>query len=113
MTTPNNSHDEDLRYLVEYGKSEWVGLSSVTAVAGATAGKGATVDDLTAAMMTILGALIDQGVVPGDLTEQPPGFQPWSGTKADRLSRIASDIHALGRLPETGEIAWLHAPAEQ
>ncbi|WP_158264135.1 hypothetical protein [Amycolatopsis sp. CA-126428] len=46
-----------------------------------------------------------------DLIEQDPGFQAWSGTKEERLRRIAAETEALGRLPETGEVAWIHDPS--
>jgi hypothetical protein len=42
--------------------------------------------------------------------EQEPGFKPWSGTKEEHLRRIEAETQALGRLPGTGEVAWIHDP---
>jgi hypothetical protein len=103
-----SSWDEDLAYLVRYARGDWVGLSSVTAVAGTVAGEGATFDELVSAMLAVVGDLIDRGAVPGDLVAR--GFEPWPGTKEARLRRIATETEALGRLPETGEVAWIHCP---
>lgn len=97
-------------YLTGYARADWVGLSPVGAVAGAVAGKGATFGRLTSAMLVVIGDLYDRGAVPGDLVEPPPGFKPWSGTKEEHLRRIDAEIKALGRLPETGEVTWIHDP---
>ena len=81
-------------YLLDYAREDWVGLSPVNAVAGAVAGKGATFEELTSAMVAVIGDLIDRGAVPGDLIEQDPGFKAWSGTKEERLRRIAAETKA-------------------
>src|SRR3981189_2255205 len=111
MSTSNSSYQDDLDYLLDYAREDWVGLSPVNAVAGTVAGKGATFEELTSAMVSVIGDLIDRGAVPGDLIEQDPGFKAWSGTKEERLRRIAAETKALGRLPETGEVAWIRAPS--
>ncbi|NBH10966.1 hypothetical protein [Amycolatopsis sp. SID8362] len=111
MSTSNSSYQDDLDYLLDYAREDWVGLSPVTAVAGAVAGKGATFEELTSATLAVIGDLIDRGAVPGDLIEQDPGFKAWSGTKEEHLRRIAAETKALGRLPETGEVAWIHDPS--
>jgi hypothetical protein len=107
----DTSYDEHLEYLLNYAEEDWVGLSVVNGVVGAVAGKGATLDAMKAVMITVIGDLIDRGAVPGNLTERDPGFEPWPGTKEQRLDRIAAKIEALGRLPETGEICWIHNPS--
>jgi hypothetical protein len=111
MSTPSSSYQEDLDYLIDYAREDWVGLSPVGAVAGAVAGKGATFSQLTSAMLAVIGDLHERGAVPGDLVEQDPGFKPWSGTKEEHLRRIEAETKALGRLPETGEVAWIHDPS--
>ncbi|MEV4144325.1 hypothetical protein AB0J40_11685 [Amycolatopsis sp. NPDC049691] len=106
-----SSYQEDLDYLLDYAREDWVGLSPVGAVAGALAGKGATFDQLTSALLAVIGDLSDRGAVPGDLVDQDPGFRPWPGTRDEHLRRIAAEVAALGRLPETGEVAWIHDPS--
>ncbi|MFI5593306.1 hypothetical protein ACIA5G_50235 [Amycolatopsis sp. NPDC051758] len=103
--------EKDLAYLLDYAREDWVGMSPISAVAGTIAGQGATSDELTAALLAVIGDLIDRGAVPGDLVAEDPGFTPWPGTKEERLRRIAAETAELGRLPETGEVAWLHDPS--
>jgi hypothetical protein len=107
----NSSCQDDLDYLLDYAREDWVGMSAVSAVVGAAATKGATFDELISAMLTVVGELTDCGAVPGDLLEQEPGFRPWPGTKEAHLRRIEAEIKALGRLPESGEVAWIHDPS--
>ncbi|KDN17660.1 hypothetical protein [Amycolatopsis rifamycinica] len=111
MGGADSSYQDDLDYLLDYAREDWGGLSPVGAVAGAMAGQGATLEQLTSAMLAVLGDLHDRGAVPGDLVEQEPGFRPWPGEKDEHLRRIEAETLALGRLPETGEIAWLHDPS--
>jgi hypothetical protein len=111
MSTSSNSYQDDLAYLVNYAREDWVGLSVIVAVAGTVAGRGATFDAMILAMLSIIDDLIDRGAVPGNLTEQDPGFEPWPGSKEQVLSRIAAETHVLGRLPVTGEICWIHGPS--
>jgi hypothetical protein len=109
VTTPYSASQADLDYLLDYAREDWLGLSVVTAISGATAGKGATLDTLASTTLSIIGDLIDRGAVPGNLTEHDPGFEAWSGTKDDWIERIATEIREQGRLPETGEVCWIHA----
>ena len=107
MKTPVEFAD-DVEYLVEYAQDDWVGMSPVTAVASAMAGKGATLDQQISALLTLIGDLMDRGAVPGDLVEGDPDFVAWSGTKDEVLQRIARETRALGELPDSGEVTWLH-----
>jgi len=99
---------DDVEYLVEYAQDDWVGMSPVTAVASAVAGKGANLEQQISALLTLIGDLMDQGAVPGDLAEGGPGFVAWSGTRDEILQRIADETRALGGLPDSGEVTWLH-----
>jgi hypothetical protein len=103
---------DDVEYLVEYAGEDWVGMSPVTAVASAMAGKGATLDQQISALLTLIGDLMDRGAVPGDLIKDYPDFIPWSGTKDEILQRIARETRALGELPDSGEVTWLHVVDE-
>jgi hypothetical protein len=76
VTSPHSASQADLDYLVNYAREDWVGLSVVAAISGAAAGKGATLDTLTTAILSIIGSLIDQGAIPGDLTGHDPTFAP-------------------------------------
>lgn len=105
------SYDEDLEYLLDYAREDWVGFSVVNAVAGRIVGRDAGFQALKSAMLTVIGDLLDRGAVPGDLMKGEPAFSPWPGTKAQRLSRIEAEVESLGRAPCTGEVAWIHVPS--
>jgi hypothetical protein len=102
VAASGNSWDEDLVYLFRYAREDWVGLSSVTAVAGTVAGEGATFDELVSAMLAVLGDLIDRGAVPGDLVAQGTGFEPWRGTKEERRTTSPDRRRDRGTRTATG-----------
>ncbi|WP_410659963.1 hypothetical protein [Amycolatopsis sp. lyj-112] len=106
----DTSYEEDLEYLLNYAQEDWVGLSVVGGIAGTRAGKGATFDEMTSALLAVISDLIDRGAVPGDLVEGDPGFVPWLGTKDEVLARFANEVRALRSMPETGEVCWIHDP---
>ncbi|RSN55545.1 hypothetical protein DMH01_34615 [Amycolatopsis sp. WAC 04182] len=103
--------DVGLESLLGYAREDRVGLSVVVAVAGATVGEGATFAERTAALLSVMGALMDRGAVPGDLVGSDREFVAWPGSKAEVLSRLACEVKALGELPAPGELCWIHAPA--
>jgi hypothetical protein len=111
MGTSNSSYQDDMDYLLDYAREDWVGMSPVSAVVGAAAGKGATFDELMSTMLAVVGELLECGAVPGDLVDQDQSFKPWPGAKEEHLRRIEAEITALGRLPESGEVAWIHDPS--
>ena len=102
--------EEDFDYILQYAKDDWVGLSVLVAEAGHVLGKGATNEQILEVMLSAISDLIDCGAVPGDLSEESPGFVAWAGSKEERISRIRNEVHRLGRLPYTGEVCWLHKP---
>ncbi|MFE6614269.1 hypothetical protein [Amycolatopsis sp. NPDC057786] len=103
--------DVGLESLLDYAREDRVGLSVVAAVAGAKVGEGATFAERTAELLSVVGALMDRGVVPGDLVGADRDFVAWPGSKGDVLSRLACEVKALGDLPATGELCWIHHPA--
>ncbi|MFK0246163.1 hypothetical protein ACIQUM_15790 [Amycolatopsis azurea] len=105
------SDEEDLEYLLAYAREDWVGLSVVAAVAGAKAGEGASFAEATSALLSVVGVLIDHGAVPGDLFGEDPGFVAWRGPKSQVLARLSCEIKALGEIPATGEVCWIHDPS--
>ncbi|MEV7549969.1 hypothetical protein AB0N89_10125 [Amycolatopsis sp. NPDC089917] len=107
------SDEEDLEYLLAYAREDWVGLSVIAAVAGAKAGEGATFAETTSVLLSVVDALIDHGAVPGDLLGEDRDFVAWQGSKSQVLARLACEIKALGEMPSTGEVCWIHRPVHR
>ncbi|MFI9449739.1 hypothetical protein [Amycolatopsis sp. NPDC052450] len=103
--------DLGLESLLDYAREDRVGLSVVVAVAGAKVGEGATIAERTTALLSVVEALMDRGALPGDLVGTDRDFVAWPGSKAEVLSRLACEVKALGDLPATGELCWIHDPA--
>lgn len=111
VTDPMSNYQDELEYLLDYAREDWVGLTPIEGASVELAPSGASLDESLAAMIKVIGDLIDQGAVPGDLTAGDPGFEAWPGTKQERLDRISSEIRKLGRIPVSGEICWIHVPS--
>lgn len=107
-----NTYQDNLQYLVEYAEDDWVPMSTISTTAASHAGQGATFEQRTTALLTIIADLIDRGAVPGDLLAGDPGFRAWPGSKQQLLDRFHSEVQALGRLPAGGEVCWIHIPHE-
>ncbi|EME65125.1 hypothetical protein [Amycolatopsis decaplanina] len=105
------SDEEGLESLLRYAREDRVGLSVVVAMAAAKVGEGATFTETTAALLSVVSALIDRGAVPGDLVGEDRDFVAWPGSKDEVLSRLACEVKALGEFPATGELCWIHDPA--
>ncbi|AGM07692.1 hypothetical protein [Amycolatopsis keratiniphila] len=103
--------EEDLEPLLKYAREGCVGLSVVVVVAEMKAGPDATFAEMTAALLSVVGTLIDRGAVPGDLVDGEPCFVAWQGSKSEILGRLACEIKTLGEIPATGEVCWIHDPA--
>ncbi|MFD5244152.1 hypothetical protein ACFWIW_06400 [Amycolatopsis sp. NPDC058340] len=105
--------DVGLESLLGYAREDRVGLSVVLAVAGAKVGEDAAFTEKAAALLSVVGALIDRGAVPGDLVGKDRDFVAWPGSKDEVLSRLACEVKALGEEAATGELCWIHAPAPE
>ncbi|WP_328608799.1 hypothetical protein OG943_06670 [Amycolatopsis sp. NBC_00345] len=99
---------DDFQYLMEYASEDWVGMSPVSATASAMAGKHPTLEQEISALLTLIGELMDRGALPGDLIKDYPDFVPWTGTKEEILQRIERETRALGDMPHSGQVTWLH-----
>lgn len=105
-----NEYAERLESLIGLAEDDWTGLDALVSTAGRILGPEASLEQLTAMMVTLLGDLIDRGAVPGDLTADDPGFRPWPGSKEQLLDRFRAEVDALGREPVTGEVCWIFVP---
>lgn len=104
------SYQEDFQYLLEYAEDDWMPISTVSAVAASHADAHASFAKKVDTLVTIVGELIDHGALPGEIIANDPGFAPWVGSREQLLDRFRSEVVALGRLPDIGEICWIHIP---
>jgi hypothetical protein len=110
MSLPPDKYQEDLDYLAEYAREDWVPIHNVFVSASGILGAGASLEDITDMADTLLSELFARGVQLGDLVKHAPDFLPWSGTRQDWLARVRADIKARQDIPAPGELAWLHIP---
>lgn len=66
---------EELDYITDYGKEHWVGMSVLTPVAIAEAGKDADFETQLDKLLNLAGDLIDRGVLPGGSRRGGAGFR--------------------------------------
>ncbi|MDT8911105.1 hypothetical protein [Amycolatopsis sp. PS_44_ISF1] len=104
---------EEFQYLMEYASEDWVGMAPLSAAASAMAGKHPTLEQEITSLLTLISELMDHGAVPGDLIKDHPDFVPWPGTKEEILERIERETRALGDMPISGQVAWLHVVDEK
>lgn len=63
--------------------------------------------------LSVIGDLLRRGLVKaGFPTREGRGFDAWSTTAEEIISRIDSEWRALGRAPNIGEIVWLTTTKE-
>jgi hypothetical protein len=106
----DDAYAEELSYLADYVHDDWLGFSVIVGAVGTLLGKGRTQQERTDMLLVIVGDLLDRGAEAGELSDdaaQP--FTAWGTSKDETLSRIASAIAGLGRLPESGDICWFSA----
>lgn len=106
------SYQDDFQYLLEYAEDDWMPMSTVSAVAASHTDAQASFDQQTDALVELVGELIDHGALPGEIIADEPGFAPWLGSKEQLLDRFRAEVRVLGRLPDIGEICWIHIPAK-
>lgn len=108
MSVTSGKYQDDLNYFSYYARDDWVPIHNVFVSASNIAGTGASLQEIVDIAGKMLGDLFRRGVLLGDLTERDPGFQPWSGTHDEWLTRVRNDIEARRDIPAPGELAWMH-----
>ncbi|MFW0796548.1 hypothetical protein AAFP30_22255 [Gordonia sp. CPCC 205515] len=107
MAESTGAYQENLDYLVDYAKDDWVGFSPIVGAATSLVRSAYSRESATDMVLALISDLLDQGVQAGDLTdsdEKP--FVPWVLTKSEVLERIRADMVALPELPDSGDICW-------
>ena len=103
--------DETVADLVNLATTDWMSIGALSGVVGRILGDEARVEAIAEAIGELAGLLIDRGAVPGDLGADPD-FQPWPGTRAERVDRIVREARQGDGYPWPGEIAWFHRQPE-
>src|SRR4051794_12386007 len=106
-----DAYRRELEYLSQYAHDDWLGFSVVSGAVGSLLGRGATFEEQLGLLLRIVADLYDAGARPGNLTqsEQDP-FLPWNSDKSGVLARIAAEVDAHSRLPDSGDICWFTVP---
>ena len=89
--------DESVAALIELAHDDWTGE------VGRRYGRDISVRDAAVAVGELVGVLIDHGVVPGDLRGT---FEPWGGSRQERVPQVRREMIAMDRMPWPGQIAW-------
>jgi hypothetical protein len=97
--------DEAVARLLDLAKDDWTDIGALVGKVRRRIGVDAPLSDKALAVGELAGVLIDHDVLPGDLGSDPD-FQPWPGTRQERVDRIVREIIELGRTPWPAEIAW-------
>ena len=103
----HEEYGEELSYLADYVRDDWLGFSVITGIVGKLLGKGSLLEERRRLTLRIVGDLLDLGAEAGDLTDDPDHpFKAWGTGKAATVSRVESALGELGHLPESGDIGW-------
>jgi hypothetical protein len=82
---------------------DWTDICALTGEVGHRYGRDIGVRDAEVAVGELVGLLIDHGVVPGDLRG---AFEPWSGSRQERVDQVRREMIAMDRMPWPGQVAW-------
>ncbi|PWK64548.1 hypothetical protein BCL76_115192 [Streptomyces sp. CG 926] len=105
------AYRREVDYLVRYAHDDWLGFSVISGSVGSMLGRGASFEEQLGLLLRIVCDLYDAGVRAGDLTESPTKpFLAWPAGRAEALARIAAEVRASCRLPDSGDICWFAAP---
>jgi hypothetical protein len=95
--------DESVAALIELAHDDWTDICALTGEVGRRYGRDIGVRDAAVAVGELVGVLIDHGVVPGDLRG---AFEPWSGSRQERVDQVRREMIAMDGMPWPGQIAW-------
>ena len=95
--------DESVASLINLAKDDWTDICALIGEVGRRYGRDVSVREAAVAVGELVGVLIDHGVVPGDLRGE---FQPWSGSRQERVDQVTREMIAMDRMPWPGDIAW-------
>ena len=98
--------DESVDFLVQLAKIDWVDIDMVWVEVARRIGYDAPQAEFADLLAELVGVLIDHDVIPGRLGADPD-FQPWTGSRAERVARVREEALALGRRPLPNDIAGL------
>jgi hypothetical protein len=99
--------DEAVAELIDRATFDWTDIGALVGKIGRRLGRAAPFPDKVAAMGELVGVLIDHDILPGDLGTDPD-FQPWPGTRQERIDRIVQETLELDEMPRPSQIAWFH-----
>lgn len=110
MEPSTEKYREELDYLVEYAKSDWVNFYPVEGAARVLVGADASAECHRQMVLRLVGDLFDAGVKPIDLTPPPgPPFRQWATDREQTLERIGREMAARKDSADFIDICWFTA----
>jgi hypothetical protein len=101
-------HQQELDYLTQYAKDDWVGFSPITAAASALLHGNCSAPAERELTVKLIRDMFETGARAGDITADPDNpFVPWDMDNDAALERIRLEMEALGHSPNSGEIGWI------
>jgi len=102
-----SDQDESVARLIGLAEDDWTDIGALVGEIGHRLGRGVPFPDKVAALGELVGVLIDHHILPGDLGTDPD-FQPWPGTRQERIDRVVRETLELNEMPWPSQIAWFH-----
>jgi hypothetical protein len=109
-----DDYQQELEYLLEYARQDWLGFSVISGTVGSLLGKGAPWSELRSLTLRIVVDLYRDGARPGALTasdSHPIGY--WNTDEAGLVRKIDQALEAKGELPDSGDICWFTVPSAE
>lgn len=107
MNQIRSSIDDDVNSFIKEAHDDYVGFWQILRRAKARL---TNADAMTAEVFDIVRALLERGLLAGNLTKDG-GFEPWGNQQPDAvLSRVRQEWRDLGGEPTIDDIAWFHLP---
>jgi hypothetical protein len=107
MENRGSSIESDVASFVREAAEDYIGLWQIV---GAARDKTNKPDEVITGVLDIVRALLDRGLLAGNLKKEG-GFEPWAQQQPDAvLSRIQEEWRALGHDPTIDDIAWFDLP---
>ncbi|MCX4750274.1 hypothetical protein OG455_32980 [Kitasatospora sp. NBC_01287] len=110
MTFTTEEYLDELSYLNDYVRDDWLGFSVITGSAAKLLGDEYSRPAERELCLRLIRDLLSEGARAGDLSADPDHpFLPWESDAAGSLTRIRAELEALGKSPDSGDVCWFSA----
>ncbi|WP_133742515.1 hypothetical protein [Actinorugispora endophytica] len=107
MGFSREKYQEELGYLVDYAKVDWLNFYPIEGAARVLVGSEASGECCRKVVLNLIGDMFDAGIRPIDLTPPPgPPFVSWATDKEQTLRRIAREMDERENSIDFIDICW-------